>query len=130
MASQPVAPDSSCVEVTSFIRGYHAYQDTWQPVVGEVLLLQRREHQRWPSSNSHEKHAHHWACSCKALSSFLTVSVQNLQQGYRRGHRCCCQSIVVLATAWKYLDPCVYRLYGPKAYLQRLEKIIDEQKLR
>ncbi len=41
MASQPVAPDSSCIEISSFIRGYHAYQDVWDPLVGEVLLLQR-----------------------------------------------------------------------------------------
>ena len=32
---------ASCVEVTSFIRGYHAYQDVWQPCVGEVLALER-----------------------------------------------------------------------------------------
>ena len=41
MVSQPVGPSSSCVKITSFIRVYHAYQDVWQPAVGEVLLLQR-----------------------------------------------------------------------------------------
>ena len=28
-------------EFDSYIRGYHAYQDIWNPVVGESLLLKR-----------------------------------------------------------------------------------------
>ena len=40
MASQPLDA-SEFVEVASFIRGYHAYKDIWQPRVGEVLLLER-----------------------------------------------------------------------------------------
>ena len=40
MASQP--PDHSrFIEIPSFVRGYHAYQDVWQPIVGEVLVLER-----------------------------------------------------------------------------------------
>ena len=41
MASQPVEPNSFYVEISSFIRGYHAYLDVWQPSEGEVLLLHR-----------------------------------------------------------------------------------------
>ena len=40
MGSQPL-DGSKCVEVASFIRGYHAYKDIWQPRVGEILLLER-----------------------------------------------------------------------------------------
>ena len=29
------------MEFDSYIRGYHAYQDIWNPVVGESLLLKR-----------------------------------------------------------------------------------------
>ena len=40
MASQP--PTSfDVVEFNSFIRGYHAYKDIWEPQVGETLLLKR-----------------------------------------------------------------------------------------
>ena len=41
MASQPADLESSFIEISSFIRGYHAYQDVWQLSMGEVLLLQR-----------------------------------------------------------------------------------------
>ena len=42
MASQPeVSVSGDFVEVSSFVRGIHAYKDLWEPSIGEVLLLQR-----------------------------------------------------------------------------------------
>ena len=41
---QDLASYNIAMEVTefdSYIRGYHAYQDIWNPVVGESLLLKR-----------------------------------------------------------------------------------------
>ena len=40
MVSQPAASFDS-VEFNSFIRGYHAYKDIWEPFIGETLLLKR-----------------------------------------------------------------------------------------
>ena len=42
MASQPVASSGSdFLELSSFVRGVHAYKDLWEPRIGEVLQLQR-----------------------------------------------------------------------------------------
>lgn len=46
MASQPSSSISGhgnlhCLEIQSFVRGYHAYMDSWTPVIGETLLLKR-----------------------------------------------------------------------------------------
>ena len=30
-------------EIESFVRGYHAYMDVWEPRIGEVLALELRE---------------------------------------------------------------------------------------
>ena len=43
-------------EFDSYIRGYHAYQDIWNPVVGESLLL-KRERCRLGSSHACFKEA-------------------------------------------------------------------------
>lgn len=43
MASQPLA-GSSAFEIESFVRGYHAYMDIWQPRISEVLMLQNEPH--------------------------------------------------------------------------------------
>ena len=40
MTSQPLGPNTYCVNVTSFIRGYHAYQENWLLHVGEILVLE------------------------------------------------------------------------------------------
>ena len=44
MASQPVAvrrEDLASLSVQSYISGYHAYMDRWNPRIGEVLLHER-----------------------------------------------------------------------------------------
>ena len=42
MASQPVRgrEDVTSLEVQSYVRGYHAYKDIWNPRIGEVLPLE------------------------------------------------------------------------------------------
>ena len=46
MGSEAVA-HASCVEVTSFIPGYHTYQDVWHPCVGEVLTKKKARMDMW-----------------------------------------------------------------------------------
>ena len=41
MASQVVGKNLTVVEFDSFIRGYHANKDMWQPAVGDILRLER-----------------------------------------------------------------------------------------
>ena len=45
MASQPAAgmPDVECLEVPSFVRGYHAYRHIREPENGEILPLKREK---------------------------------------------------------------------------------------
>lgn len=44
MARQPGPSRSptSSVEISSYVRGIHAYKDIWEPREGEVLLLKRK----------------------------------------------------------------------------------------
>ena len=44
MASQPISrgkEDIASLDVQSYVRGYHAYQDILDPFIGEVLPLER-----------------------------------------------------------------------------------------
>ena len=61
----------ACVyEVDSCVRGYHVYQDTWTPLVGEELHCKREE-------NIHDRHAmvvkKGSACAKKSFCSVHTV---------------------------------------------------------
>ena len=75
MASQVVGADSlELLEIHSYVRGYHAYMDVWNPVQGLTLI---------------------------------TGPKINRGAGY---------GLEV---------PCVYRLYGPKIYVERLNELVD-----
>ena len=41
MASRRGKEDIASLDVQSYVRGYHAYQDIWDPIIGEVLPLER-----------------------------------------------------------------------------------------
>ena len=128
MASQPVAADTSCVEIELFIRGYHAYQDVWEPSVGEVLLLQREP------TNFKDSQAvaimkstlivGHVPASLSALFSHFLSRTCNKATVEITGSK------VNRGAGYGLEIPCKYRLYGPKAYLERLEKIITNQRLQ
>ena len=53
MASQAACGSnaSGFVEIDSYVRGYHAYQDIWTPFRGEVLQL------KWEPDNSVDQNA-------------------------------------------------------------------------
>ena len=92
MASQPL-DGSKCMEVASFIHGYHAYEDIWQPRVGEGHVPRHLS---------------------TLFSQFLRRTcnkgvVQVMGEKVNRGGG---HGLEV---------PCVYRLYGPEAYLDRLK---------
>ena len=122
MASQPVHPASSCVEISSFIRGYHAYQDIWQPTLGESLLLQSEPTNTKDSlavsvvkSNTIVGHvpanlsvlfSHFLSRRCNKGTAEVTGARLNRGAGYG------------------LKIPCKYRLYGPAAYIERLKTII------
>ena len=120
MASQPVSSVNSCVKVASFIQGYHAYQDVWQPVVGEVLLSQREPSNMKDSqavsvmkSNLIVGHV-----PANLFSHFIsrtcnkdTAEVTGARVNWAAGH-----GLEI---------PCIYHLYGPAAYLVHLDTIIQ-----
>ncbi len=121
MASEPT---SSSVEIASFIRGYHAYQDVWVPSVGEVLLLQREP------SNIKDSQA------VAIMKSTLIVGhvPEQLSALFSHFLSRTFNSGLVEVTGTKVnrgggygLEvPCIYRLYGPAKYLNRLEKILNK----
>ena len=112
---------ASCVEVTSFIRGYHAYQDVWQPYVGDVLALEKE------------------ALNCKDGQAVAVMRSQTIVGhipryilalfSYFRSRSCVIEVIgekLNRGVGYGLEIPCIYRLYGPDAYLERFKKIIKD----
>ena len=96
MASQTADVESSYVEIASFVRGYHDYQAVSQPSVGKVLLLQTE-----PTNIKDNK------VVTIVKNTSVTGAVVNRGAGYGME------------------VPCKYRLYGTRAYVEHVQKIIS-----
>ena len=124
MTSQPLGPSISCVDITSFVRGHHAYQETWLPHVQEVLLLEREP------LNSVDNYAvtivksgtvvGHVPQKCSALFFHFLIRSQNSGVTEATGTE------VNRGTGYGLEIPCIYRLYGKRAYIERLKTAVEE----
>ena len=122
MASQPAASFDS-VEFNSFIRGYHAYKDIWEPFVGETLLLKReptnvRDRSAVAVMQETEVVGHVPYNISSALSMFLR---RDCNKGFAEVTGNCVNG----GAGYGMEVPCIYRLYGPTIYIQRLQQIIQ-----
>ena len=114
---------SRCLEINSFVRGYHAYMDVWDPVIGEILQLEKE-----PSNRKDQKAVavvkngeivgHLPAILSSTVFYYLTrssssgiakISGQKVNRGAGYGLEV----------------PCMYCFYGPEKYLTRLREVLD-----
>lgn len=126
MASQVVSDasaDLEVLEICSYVRGYHAYVDVWTPVQGQTLLLRREP------ANSKDINAvgvylddvivghvpHNLA---PRFSQFLRRDVNKAFAEVTGGK-------VNRGGGYGLEVPCVYRLYGPKVYIERMQELVD-----
>ena len=123
MASQPAVSGSLAVtEMTSFIRGYHEYKEIWQPVIGESLILKtvptNVKDRLAVSVQKDGQVVGHVPRNIAPLfynfldrdvnKGFAEVTAKPLNRGAGMGMEV----------------PCVFRLYGPEPYVQRLNDMI------
>ncbi len=124
MASEVVsaANDLQVLEIHSYVRGYHAYMDIWTPVEGEVLLVKREP------TNFKDRHAvavfkddaivgHVPYNIAPRLSQFLRRDV-NKAFAEVTGEK------INRGAGYGLEIPCVYRLYGPKVYMDTMKEVI------
>ena len=126
MASQPASDpaQTDVLEIASFVRGVHAYKDKWEPRIGEVLCLQREP------TNSQDQ----FAVAVMRSGSVVGHVPRNLAPIFSPFLKRGCNKAFVEITGQKVNRgaghgveaPCVYRLYGPIAYLQRTNELVTQ----
>ena len=126
MASQPVASaEINCFSFDSFIRGYHAYMDRWDPWIGEVLPLEREP------ANPEDKCAvaikkcggtvGHVPFNLAPVVSAFLKRASNKGLVEVTGNR------VNRGAGYGLEIPCKYHFYGSTSYIERLATIVDKQ---
>ena len=126
MASQVVSStvaDLEVLEICSYVRGYHAYMDIWTPIEGQTLLVRREP------TNSEDNNA---------VGVFLEDVIvgyvpRNLAPRFSQFLRRDVNKAFAEVTGEKVnrgrgygLEvPCVYRLHGPKVYLEKMKQLVN-----
>ena len=124
MASQPTpCANLKVAEFNSFIRGYHAYKDIWIPVPGEVLILKREPTNVQDKSavaiyNEGDVVGHVPYNISSLLSNFL-------KRECNKGFVEVTGSRVNRGAGYGLEVPCIYRLYGPQPYIDRIQEIVQ-----
>ena len=123
MASQVVSSRSvEMLSTESFIRGYHAYMDTWTPVEAEVLRLIPEP------TNSVDRNA--VAVMKRQIVGHVPFNLSPIVSLFLRRD---VNKAFARVTGGKFnrgagygLEiPCVYEFYGPKPYIDKLREVID-----
>lgn len=111
------------LEINSYIRGYHAYMNIWIPTIGEALLVKPEP------TNAKDKTA------VAVLKDDVIVGhvphnlAPRLFQFLRRDVNKAFAEVTGLkvnrGAGYGLEIPCVYRLYGPPKYINRMKELVD-----
>ena len=126
VASQP-ADSSSKFEISSFIRGYHAYIEIWTPSVGDSLSQVREE------TNPRDKNCVAVILPNKTVVrhvpyNLAPIFTQFLKRGFNKGIVKVTGEQVNHGAGYRLETPCIYTLYGPPSYVERVKSVLQERR--
>ena len=125
MASQPVSgrEDITSLEVHSYVRGYHVYQDIWSPRIGEVLPLEREP------DNSEDKFAVAIVRRSRVVGhlpfNLAPVASAFLRRGVNKGLVEVTGTKVNRGAGYGLEIPCKYHFYGSKSFIDKLKELVE-----
>ena len=112
------------LEINSYVRGYHAYMDRWTPALGQVLTLKREP------NNDKDKHA------VAVLNDDVIVGhvpynlaprfPQYLRREVNKAFAEVTGEKVNRGAGYGLEIPCVYRLHGPKVYIDKMKEFLKD----
>ena len=118
MASQVVTTNLDVLHINSYIRGYHAYMLVWTPVLNEMLILKREP------TNVADRSAvavYKEGLVVGHVPSNLASIISNfLKRDTNKGFAKVVGDKVKRGAGYGLEIPCVYSLYGPKPYIEKM----------
>ena len=123
MASQVVGASLELLEVRSYVRGYHEYMGVWNPIQGQTLLLKQEP------TNAKDKNAVTVLLEDQMVGhvphNVALYFSQFLRRDFNKGFVEVTGPKINRGAGYGLEVPCVYRLYGPKIYVERLNELVD-----
>ena len=131
MASQVVSSASGgtaaavieVLEIPSYIRGYHAYMSIWNPVLGQMLLVKREP------TNRKDRNAVGLFLEDVVVGHVPHNLAPQFSQFLRRDVNKAFAEVtgekINRGAGYGIEIPCVYRLYGPKVYIEIMNELVS-----
>ena len=118
----------SKLEFNSFIRGYHAYMDVWVPTIDECNRLER------DVTNSHDPDAVAIKLETGTVVGHVPFNLapilsQFLRRSCNHGTAKVTGTRINRGAGYGLEIPCVYSLFGPLSYVDRLKRILKEKEI-
>ena len=117
-----MASQGECLEIRSFVRGYHVYMDTWDPTVGEILHLENEP------SNSQDRKAVAVKTNGRIVGhvprGFSSAVFYYLSRPCNRGVVEITGMKINCGAGYGLEVPCIYCFSGPEHYLWRLKQFL------
>ena len=106
------------------MRGYHAYKDNWNPVIGETLGVRREP------ANTIDKHAVAVVKDGVIVGHIPynlapCVAGQFLQPNVNKAFVEVTGDVINRGAGYGQEVLCIYRLYGPKIYVDKMNELVD-----
>ena len=112
------------IQIESFIRGYQAYMDIWNPIIGEELQLQREpENTRDGCAVAIVKDSRIVGHVPRLLSPII---FHFLARSCNKGIAEIIGNKVNCGAGYGLEIPCVFCFYGASKYLERLQKLLNK----
>ena len=125
MASQVVAESLEVLHINSYIRGYHAYMELWTPVRDEMLIL-KREPTNVADRNAVAVFREDQVVGHVPFNVTPRISLL-LKRDINKAFAKVVGEKVNRGAGYGLEIPCIYHLYGPKPYIDKMKELVDSR---
>ena len=123
MASQVVSESLEVLHISLYIRGYHAYMEVWTPVQDEMLIL-KREPTNVADRNAVAVFKEDQVVGHVPFNLAPSISLF-LKRDINKAFAKVVGDKVNRGGGYGLEIPCIYHLYGPKPYIDKMEELVD-----
>ena len=123
MASQIVGENLELLQISSYVRGYHAYMEIWTPVQDEMLIL-KREPTNVADKNAVAVYKEDQVVGHVPFNLAPSISLF-LKRDINKAFAKVVGEKVNRGAGYGLEIPCIYHLYGPKPYIDKMKELVD-----
>ena len=122
MASQIVGEHLNLLQISSYVRGYHVYMELWTPVQDEMPIL---KHEPTNVADKNAVAVYKEDQSVGHVPFNLAPSISLFMRDINKAFANVVGEKVNRGAGYGLEIPCIYHLYRPKPYIDKMKELVD-----